>query len=326
MRWSVLLLLASLGCASRSVTRATTAPYASITPGPTTRVMLVAGGDDVANFAEEVVRQRRMWQRAGVDRDDIACYWAKPSAAALRADRRQYASLDADLASCGAASAEGVLDDIEAVAATAPDYFYLYVTAHGVASLGGDARTWVLPPDEREFLAQPALALDADRSVRVGDTHALLSAWRDGSRPRDRIALTPAALRAALSRFPAGTRKIVVLQGCFSGAFLGGPESLAGVPNTTVLTAAAANRPSFGCGSGTRETFWGGALGRELGDRVRRGVTPDRLPWHEVHLEVARRVRLLERTLGQRPSKPQFGACSAFSPCTGVADAVGSPP
>lgn len=301
----VLASLVLAGCASRR--EWTDPPYAAAEVSPTTRVMLVAGGDDVANFAAEVDRQKAIWRRAGVAEPDIACYWAKPTSKALREDRRQYASLASSMSDCAQATAARVLDDITRVAESAPPYFYLYITGHGVPTLGAQEHAWVLPPDERAFLSQPALALDADRSVRVGDTTALLTAWREHTHPRDRITLTPHTLAAALAKFPDETHKIVVLQGCFSGGFLVGEDTLVSVPNTTVLTAAAANRPSFGCGPGTRETFWGGALGRELDDRVRRGIAPDEVPWHAVHEAVAKRVRKLERALGQRPSKPQYG-------------------
>jgi hypothetical protein len=301
----MLAALAIVGC-NKHRGEWTDPPYATDDVSPTTRVMLVAGGDDVANFAAEVDQQHDIWRRAGVAAADIACYWAKPTSKALREDRRQYDALSAEMTDCAEASAARVLDDIERVAESAPPYFYLYITAHGVPTLGGQAHAWVLPPEERAFLAQPALALDADRAVRVGNTNALLTAWRDHTYPKDRITLTPQTLAAALAKFPDETHKIVVLQGCFSGGFLVGEDTLVSVPNTTVLTAAAANRPSFGCGPGTRQTFWGGALGRELDDRVRRGTTPDKLPWHAVHEAVAKRVRKLERALGQRPSKPQF--------------------
>ena len=302
---SIVAALALVGCASR---REWTDPaYADEDLSPTARVMLVAGGDDVANFAAEVDRQKHSWRRAGVAAADIACYWAKPTSKALRDDRRQYAALASSMSDCAQATAARVLDDIERVAESAPPYFYLYITAHGVPTLGAQKHAWLLAPDERAFLSQPALALDADRSVRVGDTAALLTAWREHTYPRDRIILTPRTLAAALAKFPDATHKIIVLQGCFSGGFLAGDDTLVSVPNTTVLTAAAANRPSFGCGAGTRETFWGGALGRELDDRVRRGTGPDEVPWHAVHEAVSKRVRKLERALGQRPSKPQFG-------------------
>lgn len=298
-------LLLATAC-HRTDFAAMSTPYPTAPPSPSTRVMLVAGGNDVANFAEEVVRQRGLWRRAGVAADDIACYWAKPTARAFADDRRQYGRLHDEMADCAEASAARVLGDIETIALAPPETFYLYITAHGVPSLGGDARSWVLAPEERAFLAQPALALDGDPSVRVGAPADQLAALRSGT-PADRVALTPASLRAALSTLPDATEKIVVLQGCYSGAFLAGPDALTSLPNTTVLTAAASNRPSFGCGAGTRETFWGGALGRTLEDHVRRGTAPEHVKWHDVHLDVAARVRRLERALGQRPSRPQFG-------------------
>ncbi len=286
-----------------------------------TRVMLVAGGDDVANFAQEVARQATLWRRAGVAATEIACYWARPTPEALRDDRRQYRRLGDAMASCAEASAARVLADIEASADLAPTYFYLYVSAHGVQNLGGGLQRWSLPPDERAFLAQPALALDADPRVRIGDAAGLLAARASGEPPSDRIALTPTSLAAALARFPASTHKIVVLQGCFSGGFLTGPGRLTAVPNTTVLTAAAADRPSFGCGSGAKETFWGGALRRTLARAAHGGHAPDAVDWHAIHVEVKRRVRALERALGQRPSHPQYGTSSAPREATAHRDA-----
>jgi Peptidase C13 family len=302
---AVVVAAALTGCGATTFA-SISSPYPTRDPNPTTRVMLVAGGNDVANFAEEVARQRRLWRHAGVAKQDIACYWAKPTEAAFLADRRQYAALEDDMADCAEASAARVLDDIEALAGSPPDALYLYITAHGVPRLGGDARSWVLAPEEQAFLAQPALALDGDPRLRVGAVGDQLAALRDGALPADRIALTPASLKSALAALPAGTEKIVVLQGCYSGAFLAGPNALVTLANTTVLTAAARDRPSFGCGAGTRETFWGGALGRALEDHVGRGTAPERVPWHDVHLDVAARVRRLEHALGQRPSRPQF--------------------
>lgn len=287
------------------------APAWTETPYPTvdgrgTRVLLVAGGNDVANFAQEIVDQRRMWRASALEDAEIACFWAKPTPRAYGDDRRQYEALTSSLSECAAANPRAVLEAIHGAAASGPDDFYLYITSHGVASLGGDEHTWVLPPEERAFLEQPALALDATRGARVGDPAGLLGTWRERPADRDMLVMTPRVLRDGLLAFPEHTRKIVVLQGCFSGGFLDGPDSLRDVPNTVVLTAASAQRPSFGCGSGTRTTFWGGALGRELEDRVGRQTTPQSIDWHDVHRNVARRVRNLERALGQRPSQPQF--------------------
>jgi hypothetical protein len=246
-----------------------------------------------------------MWRTAGVAEDEIACYWAQPTARAWRRDRRQYRRLAPALAGCRPATAARVLADIAEIGRSAPPWFYLYVTTHGVQMLASDQSGWYLDADEREFLAQHALSLDADRRLRLQHVGNLLEARRAGVR-EDAIAMTPKTLRRALESIPTETRKVVVLQGCFSGGFLQGPDSLAAVPDATILTAAAADRPSFGCGSGTRTTYWGGAFGHELRTRVRRGMTPAEVDWREVYDAVSRRVTRLERASGQKPSRPRF--------------------
>lgn len=307
MSWRSCLGIAVLAAACNRNAAApgwTEAPYPTV-DATGTRVMLVAGGDDVANFAQEVVDQRRMWRATAVPDDAVSCFWAKPTKRAWAGDRRQYGALAEVVNECAAASPGIVLDAIRAAAASDPEDFYLYITSHGVPSLGGDEHGWVLPPEERAFLDQHALALDATRP-RVGDPAGLLTTWHNEPGKREQLVMTPAALRDALLAFAPHTRRVVVLQGCFSGGFLDGPDSLRSVPNTVVLTAASSDRPSFGCGSGTRTTFWGGALSRELDDRLGRRTTPQAIDWFDVHRNVARRVRNLERALGQRPSQPQF--------------------
>jgi hypothetical protein len=302
----VLGLFVASACASaHRRASASASDYADEPLSPRTKVMLVAGGDDVANFAAEVVEQRRMWRAAGLSDDEIACYWAPPTPRAKRRDRRQYKALAAALTDCRPASAARVLADIAEVGGRAPPWFYLYITTHGVQALGTEESGWYLDADEREFLDQHALSLDADPALRLQHVGNILEARRSGV-PDDELVMTPAALRRALEWFPEDSEKIVVLQGCFSGGFISDPVALGDLANTTVLTAAASNRPSFGCGSGTRTTFWGGALDRELRKRVHLGVTPPEVDWRAVHDAVSRRVTKLERRLGQRPSRPQF--------------------
>jgi hypothetical protein len=300
----VLGLLFASGCAHRGASPFP-APYVDEPIAPEVKVMLVAGGDDVANFAAEVVEQRRMWKAAGVADEEIACYWAQPTARAWKKDRRQYKSLASAVEGCRPATAERVLADIADVGRRSPEWFYLYVTTHGVQMLAPDAAGWYLDADERLFLEQHALSLDADPKLRLQHVDQILAARREGVTD-DGLVMTPATLRRALETFPADAEKIVVLQGCFSGGFIAPHDSLAGLSGTTVLTAASADRPSFGCGSGTRTTFWGGALNKELRKHVRPGVTPPEVDWKAVHESVSRRVTKLERSLGQKPSKPQF--------------------
>jgi hypothetical protein len=75
---------------------------------------------------------------------------------------------------------------------------------------------------------------------------------------RDRMdyVLSPKALRAALDR--AGIKKrVLILAACFSGQFV---PAFANDPDTIVLTAAAADRTSFGCQAENDWTFFGDAM------------------------------------------------------------------
>lgn len=302
---AALALAPTVGCAGR-MPAGLTAPYPEDPLPASTRILLVAGGDDVANFAAEVVAQKRMWRAAGIPDDAIACYWAKPHGRAWRRDRGQYRRLAPALADCREASPARLRADLARIAAVAPPWLYLYVTAHGVPALASAQWAWHLPADERTLVRSPALALDGATATRVQHVEAILAARRQGVDDDD-LVLTPRGLQRALARLPADSEKIAVLQGCFSGGFLAGDDAIVRVPGTVVLTAAAADRPSFGCGSGTRMTFWGGALVRELRRRVHPGTTPPELPWAQIHEAVARQVGKLERALGQKPSRPQFG-------------------
>jgi hypothetical protein len=74
--------------------------------------------------------------------------------------------------------------------------------------------------------------------------------------------LSPAALDDALVRGCGDAPTVVVLSGCYSGEYLRGPL---GRPNRVVLTAARADRPSFGCGAGNTYTFFDECLLDSLG-------------------------------------------------------------
>src|SRR4051794_18921583 len=67
--------------------------------------------------------------------------------------------------------------------------------------------------------------------------------------------LTPPELRAILDASGAKYR-IVIISACYSGVFV---PALAN-PRTLVITAAAADRPSFGCEDGATWTYFGNAL------------------------------------------------------------------
>lgn len=311
---------------------------APISPGA--RIFLVAGSRDIANFAQEVIDQKRYWMDRGYTAEQIECFHAVPDPA-HRVDVAQFLELEEALRSCHLATPKAVLTAIRELAQDyQPDYFYLYVTSHGSfpaldwpaelrrnidpqgAWLEGGVAQAKADPDSEAFawLGSYRIEMEAIRPETGGGWGwvSFLGRYRDlhlrqGAKAEDHL-FTPALLADALRAFPATVRKIVILQGCHSGGFLLGADeapapdqTLVNVEGVTVLTAARADRTSFGCAGGDRTTYYGGALQRVL-DGLPRQPIP-RLDWSRVHRDVSREVTLLENASGipdDRRSLPQF--------------------
>ena len=288
------------------------------------RVFLVAGGDDIANFAAEILEQRGLWIGAGLSQEQIACYYAKPTQQAWTDDLEQYEELATALRACFRADPGRVQRDLAAVAERDPDWVYLYVTAHGLDSqvkgliASGSRRlqrvAQSLQADERALLDAPAIGLNAGPAPRLGEVTALVKRLRDGAEPRD-VLFTPDTLQSTLSEFPERTLKVVVLQACFSGGFIdhhipgkpaGDVPSLTSIPNLVALTATAAERPSFGCGSGSARTFFGGAFNRALERGLTPNAGPDTVDWATVHERAAFAVEAMEWIEAETPSMPGY--------------------
>lgn len=326
------LLVALLGATACRTSGGTVTPdpfakqdYDQAAPSPRTKVFLVAGGDDIANFAAEVLEQRTLWRRAGLREDEIACYFAKPTAQALREDAAQYDALALALQSCRAATPARLSLDLRAAAEEAEGFVYIFVTSHGLASQLGPLETSENPrtqrfvaslrTEERDVLNPAAIGLEAGDGPKLGESRAVVAALRE-SVPAEQVTFTPRTLAPLLQAFPPDVRKIVVLQACFSGGFIDhharrradaspGADALLAVPNLTVLTATAAERPSFGCGSGESRTYFGGAFNVALQHALDEHP-PDDLPWSEIYDRVTFAIEAMETVQGQRPSHPGF--------------------
>jgi hypothetical protein len=299
--------------------------YREDATGSNTRVFLVAGGDDVANFAAEVLEQRRMWMRAGVSEDEIACYYAKPTKQAWGDDLEQYRALANALRECHRAEPARLRRDLLAAAKREPEWIYLYVTSHGLDSQAAGleyarsrklrALAETMSDEERALLDAPAIGLEAGPGPGLGEVTRTVRALRKGADPGD-LVLTPATLAETLQSFPPTTAKIVVLQACFSGGFIdhhvpGGAAvdtgpGLKAVPNLVALTASAAERPSFGCGSGTHRTYFGGAVNRAIARELDDGERPADLDWKAIHDKAAFAVEAMESVEAEPRSFPGF--------------------
>lgn len=307
---------------------------------PEARIFLVAGSRDIANFAQEVVDQKKFWMGRGYTAGQIECFFAVPDAL-HRVDVEQFLAIEAELRECHLATPKAVLAAIREVAEDYQDeFFYLYVTSHGsypALDWPEPLRRQIDPQGEwlegavAEARADPAseafawlgsyrIEMEAMRRETDGEWGwvSFLARYRDlhrrdGARSDEHL-FTPKLLAAALDEFPGEVRKIVILQGCHSGGFVLEPdkaplpeETLVSVEGVTVLTAARADRTSFGCAGGDRTTFYGGALQRVLDGLPQKSIP--RQDWQRVHQDVTREVQLLENAGGipdERRSLPQF--------------------
>ena len=110
--------------------------------------------------------------------------------------------------------------------------------------------------------------------------------------------LRPADLAQALSVGCAAAPTVVIVSSCYSGAFAAGPMRAS---NRVVLTAARADRPSFGCQADRTFTVFDECLLASL---------PQAGTWRAAYAVNSACVRSREARLSVRPSVPQafFGA------------------
>jgi len=320
MRWLLLgllglLMLGVLGCAvPRTHGRFLAAvPHANVPLPPRTKIFLVAGGTDVANFAAEVVAQRRFWLARGYASDEIACYWAHPGADDFRDDRSQYRELAAALRACYPATPALLREHLLQTSRRAPPFVYLYVSSHG--------RETLLPlsampdrsmlPGERALLDQTVIQLGG-RQGRWSPTAAVRLGLHRGRDP-DSLLFSPRILRDLLLGFPATTRKLVILQACHSGGFLSDPrparqaDTLAMVPGLTAIASARVDRTSFGCDSGAQMTYFGSVYLRVLTGSVgpaHRALDDHHIDWVVLFSRLNTHITALEREVDVEPSLP----------------------
>ena len=120
--------------------------------------------------------------------------------------------------------------------------------------------------------------------------------------------LSPADLSAALDSGCGTAPTVAIVSACYTGGFTQPPMAR---PNRIVLAAAAADRPSFGCGAGQELAFYDECLLGSLGS----------LPqyWPKVIADTGRCVSKLEAQDHEPPSMPQsaVGTAAAGLPVPG---------
>jgi hypothetical protein len=182
----------------------------------------------------------------------------------------------------------------------------MWLTEHGVAT--ADIHRLAASASPRDPSIEPAtlervLGRIADLHAEPGDgcfvfitSHGAHGLGVYLSR-RDQM-LKPAALARALATGCGAVPTVVVVSSCYSGAFARGAMA---TPNRIILTAARADRPSFGCAAGRTYTDYDACL---------LGALPHATTWHGVFGDTRDCVERRERQEDDLPSHPQasFGA------------------
>lgn len=105
--------------------------------------------------------------------------------------------------------------------------------------------------------------------------------------------LSPAAFEGLLNKACGTAPTVVLVSACYSGQFI--TEGIKG-PNRIVLTAARADRPSFGCSADTEYTYWDDCVLKAL---------PESKKWTDLYAKVQACVTQKESVLRVKPSEPQ---------------------
>lgn len=104
--------------------------------------------------------------------------------------------------------------------------------------------------------------------------------------------LTPQQLNVALNWHCGNKPTVVLISACYSGKFIPALKQ----SNRIIMTAASAQRPSFGCSEDTEYTFWDGCVIDNL---------PQSETWQQLAKNVNSCISHKEKTLGYPASMPQ---------------------
>ena len=110
----------------------------------------------------------------------------------------------------------------------------------------------------------------------------------------DRRLLSPSTLDRLLGEGCGSVPTVVIVSACHSGTFI---DNGVRRPNRVILTAAATNRTSFGCGADDEYTYYDWCLLHQLDDAA---------TWGELAASTRSCVEGLEIKMGVRPSQPQL--------------------
>lgn len=242
-----------------------------------TRILLVAGESSSPSYLNEVLAQRQHWMKLGYAPGEIACYYAKPSKKDYHANKASFDGLVAQTEGFYIAAPHLIYKHIRDISRRNPEFFYLYVTANGQAPIS----TYTAPNQVDSFLLkefpdvteQYFIDLDGGPSGTMNELMRA-EALAIGFKP-EQLFFMPRYLKSALFSLPTHCKKVVVLQGGYSGGFIDTPlkqassDTLTAVPQITLLTSSRHDRRSFDGQPGKQFTPYGKVYLQMLSENAR---------------------------------------------------------
>jgi hypothetical protein len=272
---------------------------------PKAKIFLVAGGADSANFAQEVLDQRKYWLSKGFKPEEISCYYVAPSPKGLESDSQQFAQLKSELSICFHADMKNIRSHLNIASLQKLPFIYLYFSAHGSKpSVLPRGQYFVRYPEATDTIDRTTLdetLNDYQITIDGSPNHPASLGKREGfsGEPRDYF-LTPSFLAEILETF-GRIPKIVVIQACHSGGFVS--PAMKEIRNLTLMTAARSDRESFGCDPGDSVTHFGRVFEKLL-DKY--GKRPDRTDWHVIYRNLSKEIAEIEDFTKNAHSYPLF--------------------
>jgi hypothetical protein len=124
-------------------------------------------------------------------------------------------------------------------------------------------------------------------------SHGIQNLFELSNEPIDLQSIDPQWLRESLDR--AGIRwRVLVISACYSGSFIPALQS----PDTVIITAADADKTSFGCSNEPEYTYFGQAF---FAEAMRNEPSLEK-----AFIAAKKRIRTMEREQGYESSEPQM--------------------
>jgi hypothetical protein len=228
-----------------------------------TKIMLIAGSRDSAEFVKEITDQKKYWLSQGYKNDEISCYYVPPLKQHTK-DPVRFAALSEELKDCFYADLAVLAYHFRLLGSSSASQLYIYITSHGSKPFKDWDFSDVTDPSDKEELRQllsmkswsSPFTIDIEERYDPEDGEGWDNTnwriWHLAIKYPDaanKYLLTPESFRKMLTALPSRMQKNIILSTCYAGGFLlpgdDMEKALISLPNIRIMTASAADRKSF---------------------------------------------------------------------------------